>query len=494
MEDHSWICDRPQYYFGVAQYFTVFPPRNEKGNGTAFAGTYSFTALMKNACLDLPNTLNCRLVNTTTKSTVDKTFKAIRIKKRPRGCNSSFFPPSPYTLPTYLNLEPFIRHFESLPTLTGNPFITDCLNLSVVSSLCYERVLEAVTRFGHLMKELELTMDRIYHPTTLMNRLIRFLTCVPNLERLQFRFAGFPERIEIDVIDANHGMTTTDLGILYPVPAAATFPTLPRLSELEFIQMDRESESGVHRYPPFYSIKAAAREILTAYGSQLSVFKCGYELFEMDIPADFFTQQLSTLSELTIAGFENGDQFNSLARLADVQLPKLTRLSLEIMGENLESSFWELLNNLRNSLEELYVWRRKADMPFEILHFDDFAPLPPVMVLPKLKLLTLEPPDLNLNMDGTFWPELQPRLTNLECLEFRVRNSLNSPKIESLPEIQVQNHFFGNFPILNQFIWKVRREDCVNTTVITRRDLKEGEQRVVSERIPYIQQWPRRLP
>ncbi|CAL8104295.1 unnamed protein product [Orchesella dallaii] len=430
--------------------------------------------LMKNACLDFPNTLKCRLVSTTIKSTVDKTFKGIRNERKSRGCSRAY-PSGAYSFETAGEINTFIQHFESIPILTGNPFVKDCLHLWVFSLYFYERTIQLLTRFGHLIKELEFIMDYMHHPATLMKRLIRTLNLVPNLELLRFRFTGFPEAIQIDVDEENEETRVIDLARAFPVPPATLFPRLARLHELEFIQLDRQSKDYPSR-PTYNSMREATLVMLEAYGPQLSVLKCGSEMFTMEIPVDFLTQQMSNLSELIIAGFERDYVPNCLGTVSNIQLPKLKRLSLEIMDGHLQYSFLGLLNNLRNSLEELYLWTRKIDNScWYILHLGGFQP--PMMTLPKLKHIIIEPPELNLDMDSFPFLLIKSMLTNLECLEFRISNR---PALEQLPEIRVQKYFFNSYPNLKQFIWKVTREDSVETTVITRMDSEHGGMRVPS--------------
>ncbi|CAL8104304.1 unnamed protein product [Orchesella dallaii] len=456
--------------------------------------------VMKSGVLDFPTTLECRLVNTTIKSTIDKTFRIIRNAKKSRG-HRSHYSHGPYSSTQIFELDTFMNHFRAIiPSPSRNPFVTDCVKLWVHSPEYYERAMELLTQFGHLIKEMEITFEQLHHPATLMNRLIRTLALVPNLEQLRFYFTEFPE-IEVDVIDGNK-KTTTDLTRLsqFPVPSALEFPTLPQLSELEFMQRYTYSDDFSPPPPPppaINSMVEATRVMLEAYGPQLSVLKCGKEMFMVDLQPDFYSQQISNLSELTLGSLGSFGALDPFTKLSNVQLPKLTRLSLEIEGRGgaIRNSFLGLLNNLRDSLEELYVWRHEDFMPLEIYDFPRADPPHPVMLLPKLKLLIVEHPGVIMDMNGTFWTALRPRLRNLECLEFRVSHwNFRYTNSTTLPELQVRNNFFAGFPILNQFIWKVTGDDCVNSTVITRWDLQEGEQRVVSERIPYVQQWPRRRP
>ncbi|CAL8104316.1 unnamed protein product [Orchesella dallaii] len=442
--------------------------------------------MMKNASLNLSSTLECRLLSTTTKSTIDNKFRSLRKVQKSFG-RTNDHTPGPYSFHRIPNPTNFINHFESIPNLSGNPFINDCLKLWVSFPHLYDTVvIQLLTRFGPLIRELELTIEILDHPSTLMLRLIEALTLVPNLERLLFRFLPFPGGMKVFYGDTRY---MVDLARIVPVPTADFFPTLPRLSEIDIMVLEK-NDSGVN-----HSMLEATREMLLAYGQQLSVFKCGNETIQMNIPEEFFSQNIGNLRELTLCGFEgNLDTLFCFTKLSTVRLPRLTRLNLELIGKKdmfpritrIYDTFLTLLNNLQHSLEELYVWRSEGDKPLEITNTVLFPP-PTVIVLPKLKRLTLQPPDVN--HDGTFWTELQPRLRNLECVEFRSGNVAQVPnETLALPEVGVRNTFFQSFPKLNQFVWKELNMEIVKTTVISRMDSAEGKKRVIIEQIPYIRQ------
>ncbi|ODN00560.1 hypothetical protein Ocin01_06149 [Orchesella cincta] len=375
--------------------------------------------VMKVGRLDFHNTLNCRLVNKDTKSVIDETFKEINSSDTNSSNRQQVFSDplrNEYTQePHFLfydnrGIDQFIGHFERFPVLSGNPFVNDRLQLWAEDWNVFDRAMLLLARFGHLVTDLELGLAFVNIPATLLRRLIIALHHVPNLHRLRFYFTGFPPGIDV----LNENQERVDLAIAFPVPTAAHFPPLPKLVELEFTQ--QETELVRLDEEPREPFEDVTRALLAAYGRQLSLFKCGNKMFGLGLPVELFNNHLFNLPQLTVCNIDLRRQraVAELAALANIQLPRLRSLSLNIVARHWENNCLQtlvlVLNNFRNSLEELHLWSTYFNEKFAV------GPLPPVMLpLPKLKLLTLQPP----NLISDWWTVFQAQFRHLETLEFR---------------------------------------------------------------------------
>ncbi|CAL8104292.1 unnamed protein product [Orchesella dallaii] len=434
--------------------------------------------IMKKSLLSFPTTLKCRELKTSTKSVVDSLLKDPNEKSELHYFVDQFIAQrSPYFFNNVTQLDNFITHFDKVKRGSeGNLFVNSSFKFWAPDIDFYERTIELLTRFGHLIRDLELNIQFVNPPASLVTRLIRVLHRVPNLERLSVYFRGVPAWI--NVFDENQ--LEWYIGRVVQMPKASEFPRLPQLVEMNFAQVDRHL---LHR--PTHPFSEVTRVVVEAYGRQLSKMKCGNDLFgiTMNIPPALFTQNLNNLRELTLCGFER-NLYNSMGILNNVQLPKIRRLSLSFLGDvwgnlvgvSIPATFVTLLNNLKESLEELHLWREGLDdqtFEFERQPLDQKG----MMILPKLKRLSIEPPDLISNL----WIVFETQMKNLESLEFRTRHDT---WLAQLPDAFLDvcvRRYFSVFPILNQFLLKHLERNGIKKTLISRDDAQQGKRKVSFE-------------
>ncbi|CAL8070524.1 unnamed protein product [Orchesella dallaii] len=121
----------------------------------------------------------------TTKTIVDETFSQVNELTKSRELHNCSTADSnnPYFFYDVEGLENFIEHFKDCLVLSGSLFITYHLKLRTGNADVYEREMDLLDRFGHLVGKLEFTISYANPSETLQSRLIRALNYVPSLKR-----------------------------------------------------------------------------------------------------------------------------------------------------------------------------------------------------------------------------------------------------------------------------------------------------------------------
>ncbi|CAL8070357.1 unnamed protein product [Orchesella dallaii] len=449
--------------------------------------------LMKGSHLNLSNTLKCRVLTKKTQLAVDDAFWEISSANTPHSFptpstrNDPYmitpfpFPSTPfYDGPNcFINDQELLRftnHFRGTSNKLVNPFFQDHVKLWISNALFFNRVIEMLARFGHLIRKLELNMNFINIPGTLMERLIMALNHVPNLESLCFTFKPFP--LGLDVIVPNQGNVGVEQVVRMPSPEE-----LPKLYHL--VELDISLLIGNGRRATFLDV---FRRILEAYGQQLSKLVCKDTLIGNWglIPMEIFSSQLTNLKELTLYGQFADTIGRACQTLSQIRLPNLVRLNVDFVfsvGVALPQEFVEALNHLRNTLEVLALWWKWDSHQPEPLRLLLADPPVPLLTLPKLKSLYLHNPDLNSNL----WNVFQTQLINLEHVELRNIHRRNWRSIEE--SILPQPSFFSRFQTLRKFVLTNVGYGGMITTEITRMDFELGQKTVTVNKQPYVREF-----